>query len=378
MKIILIARTIAYGGGAERLVFESYNALKNKIGESNIKLIVFQHSSIFNITGLDTYEKKLSTDENFHCLNASVNLSILKKNSVNISQLQEIINDFKPTIIHSHLYLAELISRQIHVPNVKWFSHFHDNMEQFENLNIKSIFSKKSLTNYYEKRHLFKKYKNNTFIAISKDTFNYANKRIKKHNLVLLPNAINLNQFYRFKQPEFDKIRIINIGSFVEKKNHKFILEIATELKNRKSEFEIVLLGDGPLISELKNLTIKEDLSKEVIFKGIVDDVNKHLNEANIYLHTAKYEPFGLVLLESMAVGLPVISLNGKGNVDLIENEVNGYVINNQNAIEFCDKIIEIYNSKELYSKISENSILKARMYDMNTYIENLIILYNT
>jgi hypothetical protein len=144
MKVILIARTIAYGGGAERLVFETYNALKDKIGSSNVKLIVFQHSSIFNIKGLDTYEKALENDINFHCLNVIVKLSILKKNKIDVSELERIINDFKPDIIHSHLYLAELISRQINYPNAKWFSHFHDNMEQFESFKLNTFFDKKN------------------------------------------------------------------------------------------------------------------------------------------------------------------------------------------------------------------------------------------
>jgi glycosyltransferase involved in cell wall biosynthesis len=377
MKVILIARTIAYGGGAERLVFETYNELKRRLGESSVMLIVFQHSSIFNINGLDVYEKKLANDPNFHCVEIEMNLSLIKKNKININQLQEIVETFKPTIIHSHLYLAELISRHIKYKGVKWFSHFHDNMEQFDKISIKSFFSKKKLTNLYEKKYLFNKYENNSFIAISKDTFNYAKKRIKHHKLHLLHNAINLSEFYRFKKINFDKLRIINIGSFVEKKNHKFIIQISKELKNRKVDFEITLLGDGPLIEQIKKEVDNQKLNKEIKFPGIVSNVNEYLNDANIYLHTATYEPFGLVLIESMAVGLPIVTLNGKGNSDLICQNINGFLIEEENENHFCDVLINLFKSKEKYLEISKNAVFESQKYNLKEYITKLINIYN-
>jgi glycosyltransferase involved in cell wall biosynthesis len=377
MKIILIARTIAYGGGAERLVFETYNELKRRLGDSSVMLIVFQHSSIFNINGLDVYEKKLANDPNFHCVEIEMNLSLIKRNKININQLQEIVESFKPTIIHSHLYLAELISRHINYKGVKWFSHFHDNMEQFDKISIKSFFSKKKLTNLYEKNYLFSKYENNSFIAISKDTFNYAKKRIKHHKLHLLQNAINLSEFYRFKKINFDKLRIINIGSFVEKKNHKFIIQIAKELKNRKVDFEITLLGDGPLQEQIKKEVDNHKLNKEIKFPGIVSNVNEYLNDANMYLHTATYEPFGLVLIESMAVGLPIVTLNGKGNSELIFQNKNGFIIEEENENHFCDVLINLFTSKEKYLDISKNAVLESQKYNINEYITKLIDLYN-
>ena len=377
MKIILIARTIAYGGGAERLVFETYNELKRRLGDSSVMLIVFQHSSIFNINGLDVYEKKLANDPNFHCVEIEMNLSLIKRNKININQLQEIVESFKPTIIHSHLYLAELISRHINYKGVKWFSHFHDNMEQFDKISIKSFFSKKKLTNLYEKNYLFSKYENNSFIAISKDTFNYAKKRIKHHKLHLLQNAINLSEFYRFKKINFDKLRIINIGSFVEKKNHKFIIQIAKELKNRKVDFEITLLGDGPLQEQIKKEVDNHKLNKEIKFPGIVSNVNEYLNDANMYLHTATYEPFGLVLIESMAVGLPIVTLNGKGNSELIFQNKNGFIIDEENENHFCDVLINLFKSEEKYLDISKNAVLESQKYNINEYITKLIDLYN-
>ena len=61
-----------------------------------------------------------------------------------------------------------------------------------------------------------------------------------------------------------------------------------------------------------------------------------------IFIHPATYEPFGLVIIEAMAAGLPVISLDGKGNRDIIKHKVNGYIFQNQNAVKFGEALIKL------------------------------------
>lgn len=378
MKVLLIARTIAFGGGTETLVFETFHELKKQIGINNVKLIVFQHTSIFNVDDIDYYEKILVNDKNFHCANIKLDLKIFKRNNINIQEIQKIVDDFKPSIIHSHLYLSELVSRNINFKKAKWFTHFHDNMEQFENFQISTLFKKRKLVHFYEKNYLFRKYKNNNFIAISKDTYKYAKKRIRGNKLFLLENGINLNNYFRYEAINKDKIRLINIGSFVEKKNQTFILEIASYLKNQSVDFEVLLLGDGPLKKEIINQVFEKKLQKEIKFLGIVENVNLYLNASNIYLHTAKYEPFGLVLLEAMAVELPVITLDGQGNKDLVKNNFNGYLIKKENPKIFSELIIEMFQNQTLYEKLSNNSKKFSRNYDISNYVKKLINIYNS
>ena len=86
-------------------------------------------------------------------------------------------------------------------------------------------------------------------------------------------------------------------------------------------------------------------------FHGNVKNVKEHLSESNIYLHTATYEPFGLVILEAMAAGLPVITLNGKGNKDFIEQGVNGFIHANQDVELFANNIIELFTKRSFIIK---------------------------
>ena len=96
-----------------------------------------------------------------------------------------------------------------------------------------------------------------------------------------------------------------------------------------------------------------------------------------MYLHTANYEPFGLVILEAMAAGLPVISLDGKGNRDIITNEVNGYILSNPSPSDFVIKIQKVFSNKEQYDMFSENGKETAKKHDIKNYAHKLLNIYN-
>ena len=101
--------------------------------------------------------------------------------------------------------------------------------------------------------------------------------------------------------------------------------------------------------------------------------MEQYLWNSDIYLHTATYEPLGLVLLEAMAAGLPVVTLDGGGNRDLIRNGENGYIIKQQNSQLFTDLMLEVYKNQT----ISVFNIEYANKYDIESYCDKLLNIYN-
>ena len=77
-----------------------------------------------------------------------------------------------------------------------------------------------------------------------------------------------------------------------------------------------------------------------------------------------------------MAAGLPIVSINGKGNSDLITNNYNGFILDYPNADLFSEKILSIANSKELYEKFSENSSTFSKKFSIENYTDQLIKWY--
>ena len=355
-------------GGAERLVINICNEIKKKKNVS-ITLITFSSHNDY---------KKLSKDINWLVIPSEYIPSISGKSVININNLQKYISQKKPDIIHTHLWETEIVCSQIDFGKARSFTHFHDNIYQLKKTLIP--FSKKNLTNLFERKIVMNNYKkrDHSFICISNNTFSFANKVLKKENKInLLPNSINLNDFIGSKRTLSGPIKLINIGSFVPKKNQKFAIDILLEINQLGHEANITFLGEGELKKSVINYTKKLNLSENVFFKGNVDNVSEHLNNAHIYLHTATWEPFGLVIIEAMASRLPVISLDGKGNRDIIKNKVNGYIIKKQNAKLFAKLIIEIFNDKNLYDAISKESFKTANKFDIKNYCNNLLALYN-
>lgn len=369
MKIIHIIPSLKIGG-AERLVLDICSELKKN---KSLKIALISLSDVNDF-------KNESYDINIECIPSKVNLSITGKTNVEITKLTKFITDFKPDIIHTHLFEAELISRWKIIDKVNYFTHCHDNMIQFSGLKKdKSI--KKNITDLYEKNNIIKKYLicENQFIAISKDTKQYFTNVLPKKltkNIHLLSNAINYKKFQNNNAIKSNTLRLINIGSFAPKKNQTFLVDILLELKKNGVQCELCLLGEGEQQQKVREKAFTNGLKNEIHFLGNVNDVEKQLWESHIYIHTAYYEPFGLVLLEAMAAGLPVLTLDGKGNRDFIENNVNGYILENEDQKLFSDIIVKLVQNKELYNKISEKGKETAQQYDIKNYTTKLINIY--
>lgn len=370
MKICYVIPSLQKGG-AERLAIDICREV-NARQEHEALLLVLSDKNEYSYQTKDLPIGKTSS---------SVSLSLFRRNRIDLSDFEKVVQEFKPDIIHSHLFGAEIFSREKIFSGVKYFTHCHDNMPQLRNFSAKTFFKKKLLTDFYEKQHLLKNYLNcnNKFIAISQHTKEYFESVLPSKlakNIFLLNNAIDFKQFNSVNQKRnFDKIRIVNVGSFVEKKNQQFFISIAEELQRRKLELEIVLLGRGPLYAEIKKQIEQKNLQQIISMPGNVVRVEDYYAQANMYLHSATYEPFGLVLLEAMGTGLPVISLDGGGNRGLV-NDGNGFMLLEQNAELFADKIELLFKDKVLHNKLSEGAVAFAKQFDIVSYTDKLLKLY--
>jgi glycosyltransferase involved in cell wall biosynthesis len=367
MKIIQIIPNLKKGG-AERLVLD---ICKKLMQQKNIvvKLIVFscENEYSFLMPGID-----------FEVIPSLVNLSFKGKTITELNQLQQYINAFQPDIIHSHLFETEMVLSHITLPkHTKRIVHLHDNINELRNFNIKTIFNKLYVTNYLEKRIVLKNYpKNTTVICISKNVLLNA-----KNNLPsfiakkLLPNSIDIERFY----PLENQLRtndICIIGSLVEKKGQDLAIETASKLKARGISFHLNIIGDGINKIALQKQISRLNLNKNVTLTGNIDFTEKFLQKSKIYLHTAKHEPFGLVLIEAMACGLPVVCADGKGNRDLIKEGENGFMVWERDPVMLADKIELLLKNDALRIEMGKKAYAFAQDFGMKKYVDSLVNLY--
>ena len=371
MKILFLITDLGRSG-AERLLIDICTELKKR------EDIQFKIGVLYN----NNQYPELTAD--FDIVNLDYKtFSLFKTNEC--PKYQELLNSFQPDVIHTHRFLAEFISSYYINPNIKYVCHGHDNMEQLRNFSIKSLFSKRKLLDFVEKRYLaLHKYSQvpTNIIAISKDTFSYFKTVMPKRqreNISLIYNGFNYTAFYRKRNYDFQpkKLTITNVASFADKKNQMFIVDVAAVLRQRNIDFEINLIGVGANYEKVRSAISEKQLEKHVFLRGIQQNIQEWYAKSDIYLHSAYYEPLGLVLLEAMAAGLPVVTLDGRGNRDLIVQGKNGYMIYEQDAEQFADRILEIWNDKQKYCEMSAFAQEFAKQYDIKPYVDKLLDLYN-
>ena len=359
-------------GGAERMCLDICNELNSR-SDIDLCLVSFRKNS---------YYPFLTKSIDWKVIPSSVLPSVFKPWQIETQHLQEFISVFKPEIIHVHLFESVMVLSQLDVGSSKIFIHFHDNMKQFENLTFNTFRSKQKLTNFYEKRTILKflKNKRSHLIGISKSSIQFLRRVLpQKHlnNLHYCPNALDLDLFKKKvnanNQSDFT---LITIGSLTENKAQQLSVETIDSLLKRGIDAKLIIVGDGPLMSKLKDLTSRKNLENSVEFTGLIDHPEDLLQRSDLYLHTAISEAFGLTILEAMASGLPVVCTDGGGNRDLIQNGINGFLISERDPELFANKIELLHKDHGLREKMSDNARKNAEEYGIKAYVDLLLKLY--
>jgi len=372
LRIMFVVQSLVKGG-AERMVLEiSRELLRREAAE-------------ILIVGFENRNEYPGLSEGLRFVHAPVTfqLSVFGHHHIELAPLLNLINDFKPDIIHTNCYMQEAPPREVVYPGVKYFSHLHDNMPAFRKLKLTDLYKRRRLTEYYEKRRLVRSYKKckNTFIAISENTRQYYDHNLPKilaDKIVMLPNAIDYQKFYYNSHREIsDKVNLAMVGHMSDNKNQIFLIDVLQKLRNTNVNAYLTLIGDWrnngvKIETKAKSLGLEPYLS----MPGIIENIENNLKEQHIYVHSAYYEPFGLVMVEAMAAGLPVVCLDGGGNRDIIDDGKNGFMIKEQDPELFAEKIIRLTTDKQLYSQMSDNASNFAKKYDIKEYVDKLLNLY--
>lgn len=181
-----------------------------------------------------------------------------------------------------------------------------------------------------------------------------------KSNIVRIPPGVDLNTFYPGEKTE--NVQLIYFGGFRRYKRPEFILSVYEELVGQIHDLKIVVTGDGPLLEKIKNEALIKNYN--IIFKGKVeqDELSRLIRESWVNLHFSITEGWGLSIMEASASGTPTIAFKVPGVVDTIENNYNGFLVNNID--EFKKLLLEtIYKNIE-YSK---NSRAFAERFNWDT-----------
>jgi glycosyltransferase involved in cell wall biosynthesis len=377
MRILFVTQSLGKGG-AERLVLDIANEIKRNYPEVSVKIV--------SLSPVNDY-LELCSGLDIEVCNSYVKLSISGRSIIEISDFEQIVDEYKPDVIHSHTYKSELVSRENVRSGITYFTHVHNHFPEFESLDLSTFFNKIRITRYFERIRILKYYKksNNQFVTISKSIDSKLRKQLPKEwsdNIHLIHNGVNLKKFNsQTKSINInDPIELISVGRLDPIKNQEYLILVLFELKKLMPhlKWNLTILGIGSEKENLINLVKKLSLCDSVQMPGIVSDVEVWLKKSHIYIQSSISESFGLSYVEAMAASLPLVSLDAGGNRDIISNNKDGYILpQNTSPVDFAETIIPLILSSELYYSISQAANKKSKLFDIKKCTESLYLLYN-
>ncbi len=145
---------------------------------------------------------------------------------------------------------------------------------------------------------------------------------------------------------------LINVARLVPFKNHICLLEAIAELQRANYKIMLWLVGDGPLEDELRERVCALGIEDCVHFLGFRRDVLQLLHGADIFVFPSYNEGFGLVLLEAMACGLPVVACRAQAIPEVVLHQNTGLLVEPENCQALAFAIGKLLNDYELYRQM--------------------------
>lgn len=184
-------------------------------------------------------------------------------------------------------------------------------------------------------------------------------------------------------QPFTNGIHILTVGRLVEKKGTIYLLRAVKQLK-ASNNIKCSIVGDGPLLPVLKEFTRQNQLEENVRFYGALEQekIRPLYEAADLFVlpcrETADGDKDGLpnVLMEALAVGVPVISTALSAVPELIENEITGLLVPQEDAASIAKAVVRLRNDPALYQHIVANGWEKIKKFDIHHSTNRLLQLF--
>ena len=160
-----------------------------------------------------------------------------------------------------------------------------------------------------------------------------------------------------------DKFVVGHVGRLHPQKNHNFLIDVFAEIKKKKSDAELILVGTGPLEEKVKSKVAEKGLSDCVHFLGNRKDMHRIYQAMDVFVFPSLFEGLGIVAIEAQAAGIPTVCSEGlppETNISPIYRKL----LLREGPVKWCDVILEMKNSP--YAHMNMEQYVIDAGFDMN------------
>ena len=214
-----------------------------------------------------------------------------------IRRIGRLVDGFAPDVVHGHLsrgaWVGGRITRGRRPPLVV------------------------NMHNYIK----FKRYRNvDFFIPTTNSQATFLRKNgIAEEKISLIPNFSSFPPVEEVRQPSRGPVRFSSYGRMVEEKGFQDLLEAFARICRRGLDVRLLLGGDGPERTRIGALCRELEVADRVELPGWIENVGEFLAHADVFVLPSHFEPFGIVVLEAMSMGIPIIATRTDGPMEVLD-----------------------------------------------------------
>lgn len=221
-------------------------------------------------------------------------------------------------------------------------------------------------------------------IVVSNKLKNIAQSKIGiEKKITVINNGLDLKKLLIEKSPVFCKSdckTILSVSDLILSKGIDLNLKAFAQLAKKHSQLKYTIIGDGPEMSHLKRLASRLNLNKNVTFVGQLphEEVFSYMKSSDIFSLPSWKEGFGIVYLEAMAHGKPVIAVRGEGIEDVVKHGETGLLVKPQDVDSLIEAMEYLLSHPEDARVMGERgSRLVLEQYTWEKNAEKTMDIYN-
>lgn len=298
------------------------------------------------------------------------------------------VREFKPDIIHSHhpFWIGSVgvyMARRLKVPVVYTY---HTRLEHYAHF----VFLPGSLFRNIIAHFLVRRFANkcDSVIVPTQSTEEYLRLIGVKSTIYVQPTGI---EFERFQQRDESVIKalksqqnikdetvFVSVARLSNEKNIDFMLEALAQLRKQTTQpFRFLMIGDGHQRHRLQQKSQDLGLADHVSFVGAVppEEMPQWYQLGDVFLFASQSETQGMVILEAMAAGLPVVAVRSSGIDDVVADAVNGYKTPAQQSL-WLDKVQLLLEDKSQRDRLAKQAVECAASHSVENFTQEIRYVY--
>jgi len=204
--------------------------------------------------------------------------------------------------------------------------------------------------------------------------------KLNRDKIVVIPNGVDLKLF-----ANKDKIflegdpSILYVGHFARLKGVDILIKAIAKLRIELPNIKLHLVGRGA-VQHFALLAKKEGIDKHLVFHDWVEHskLPRYYKSADICVFPSRHEGFGIVILEAMASGIPLIASDIPTFREIISDGIDGRLFKSEDADDLSRAVIALYQYPHLRKELSRNAFEKAKMYSWEKIADKYVSLYRS